>query len=122
MSIRLENRDGEELEVDASDWSVLHYEVAKAAFLDDEKSALLRDGGVELEPKEARILSAFLADELLARLEPGQRLKADGTITSEPDDPALVRDRPEESYSLSYEVLKAVIEFFERTEGSVTIM
>lgn len=64
------------------------------------------NANAEITNDEAHAIAGHLEQSVLSRMEPGQRLMLEGTVTSEPDDATFYKD-PEEwerNYSLEYEM------------------
>ena len=122
MSIVLASSDGRTLAVNAWNWGVLHHLVASAVVLPDPVWEPKRSGGGgDLDADQVAALAAFLADTVLPRLDDGERMFFDGTITDVPDDGTFYRDEAEmwKNYSLRRDVLVGVIEFLRRAGGAV---
>jgi hypothetical protein len=91
-------------------------------FSDEKLLFMLRHGGAELSHEQVVDLYTFLEDEVLPRLQPGQRMFFDLSITDEPDDGTFFRDDLDKNYSLQYEVLLSVIDFLRTTKAPVKFL
>jgi hypothetical protein len=113
--------DGRDLKMNAWNWGVLHHMVGRAGLFADEVWEPLRQVGGELDAAGVARLADFLAEQLLPRLAPGQRMFFDGTVTDEPDDGTFYREESEmwRNYSLLHEVLVGAIEFLRSVPGKV---
>jgi hypothetical protein len=77
------------------------------------------NANAEITNDEAHAIAGHLEQSVLSRMELGQRLMLEGTVTSEPDDATFYKD-PEEwerNYSLEYEWLVGFIEFCRESNG-----
>jgi hypothetical protein len=124
MSIVLEDGAGHSLKVNAWNWGVLHFAVECARpplFHDEDFMVALRHGGAELDAAQVAALRDFLADVVLPRLAPGERLQHDLSTTSAPDDGTLHRDDLRKNYSLRHDVLVAIIDFLKQASAPVHV-
>ena len=121
MSILLIAEDGRDLKMNAWNWGVLHHVVERAGLFPGELWEPARHGGGELDAADVARLADFLAERVLPRLAPGQRMFFDGTVTDEPDDGTFYREENElwRNYSLLREVLVGAIEFLRSAQGAV---
>lgn len=124
MGIRLEAADGRALAINVWNWGVLHDIVAKRQLFADAVWAPLRtNAGGTLDAVQVAALAAFLADDVLPYLAPGERLFYDGSVTSEPDTGTFYRDEAAlwRNYSLSHAVLADAIAFLRAAAGAVHV-
>jgi hypothetical protein len=124
MSIRLTDRTGQTLKVNALNWGTLHHAVtcAKPPLFDDESVVVgLRYGGAELDDSQIRKLHKFLDKVIRPMIPNGQRMLFDLSITSEPDDRTLYRDDLRKNYSLRHDVLVSIIDFLAVAQAPVQV-
>jgi hypothetical protein len=124
MSVILKDTQGKSVQVNAWNWGVLHFAVECAkppVFEDNDFLDRLRFGGVTLTKAQADSLFVYLAETVLPRLQPGQRMLTDFSVTDEPDDGTMHHDDLEKNYSLHYEVLVSVLDFLADAQAPITI-
>ena len=81
--------------------------------LDDVQLVTLDLGVGEVSGEQARLIARFLDEQVLPAVQPGERIKLDGTITAVPDDGTFYREPSEQSenYSASEEWLRRFAAF-----------
>lgn len=126
MSVILTDAKGNSVGVNAWNWGVLHHAVAcaKPPVLDDaDLLEQLRFGSVHLSKEQADSLFVYLVQVVLPRLNPGQRMLVDFSVTDEPDDGTFYRGEADaaRNYSLHYEVLITVLHFLKDAEPPVFV-
>lgn len=86
---------------------------------DDELEMIGYNLNTEIDEQRARQIGAFLRDTVLPRLQPGQRLSYDLTLTPEPDTFEFYRDDFAKNYSATHEWLVRFADFALTCEGFV---
>jgi hypothetical protein len=110
----------DDLQVNAWNWRPTLELVSRAGLLDDEavERASAQGAGGRVTAEQALRIAEFL-DRYLGDLTPGQRVRSDGTVTSEPKNYQLDQE-PRELYSATYEWLSQFRDFC-RTSGGFTV-
>jgi len=124
MSVILTDSDEKSLQVNAWNWGVLHYALVcckPKLFEDEQLLEQLRFGGVELGEGEINAMRDYLREVILPRIQPGERMFLDFTVTDKPDDGTFYRDELEKNYSLHHSVLVEVIEFLDHAKVPVRV-
>jgi hypothetical protein len=88
---------------------------------DEQLLEQLRFGGVELSAAEIEVIVGYLREVVLPKIQPGQRMLSDFSVTSAPDDGTFHRDALEKNGSLHHDTLAAVIEFFDQARAPVRV-
>lgn len=124
MSFTLQDAKDDDFRLNAWNWGVLHHLVVRAAILPDQVWEPARyNAGAELDTEQIGVLADFLEQSLLPRLQPGERMYHDGSVTDEPDDGTFYREEGEmwKNYSLHHSVLIGVIAFLRQAEAPVQV-
>jgi hypothetical protein len=124
MSIVLSTGDGASMKINAWNWGVLHYRVARAALFDAAMWEPKRfNAGGDLELDDVRRLADWLEHDLVPMIGDGERMFFDGSVTDVPDDGTFYRDEAEmwKNYSLHHAVLVDVIAFLRAATGPVAV-
>lgn len=110
----------DDLQINAWNWRPTLALLYRARLLDDEalERASAQGAGGRVTAEQALRIAEFL-DRYLADLAPGQRVRSDGTVTSELKTYQLDQD-PRELYSATYEWLSQFRDFC-RTGGGFTV-
>lgn len=117
MSIRLVCASGD-LKVSAWTWGPIHALVASSGIFPADLWELTRyNCSAELDQQQATALADFLESRILSRLGEGERLLADGSVTSAPDDGTFYRQDPARNYSVPREMLARIIDFLRAADG-----
>lgn len=120
MSISLSSANGS-LKVSAWTWGPLHELVADAKILPEDQWETTRyNCSTELDQQQVEILANFLELQVLPRLDPGERLLSNGTVTDIPDDGTFHRDNLSMNYSVRREMLVHIIDFLRAAPGPVS--
>ena len=125
MSVILKDWQDRSLQVNAWNWGVLHFavECAQPPVFDDEQfMATLRFGGATLSQAQVDRLFVYLVKIVLPKLEPGQRMRPDFSVTDAPDDGKMYYDDQTKNYSLHYEVLIEVLRFLQQAQPPVSVL
>ncbi len=87
--------------------------------IDERRLENVSDGFGEFTAGEARQIAAGLEERVLQRLRPDERVRLDGTATSEPDDGTFHRTDATMhlNYSVHYEDLVRFVEFCKTADG-----
>jgi hypothetical protein len=109
-----------DLQINAWNWRPTLELLHRARLLDDEavERAAAQGAGGQVTAEQALRVAEFL-DRYLTDLTPGQRVRADGTVTSEPMTYRLDQE-PRELYAATYEWLSQFRDFC-RTSGGFTV-
>ena len=124
MSFSLEDAKEAEYRVNSWNWGVVHHLVGRAKILPDEDWEPARyNAGAEYCAEEIGLVANFLEGVILPKLQPGQRMYFDGSVTDEPDDGTFYREENEmwRNYSLHHSVLVEIIEYLRRAEAPVQV-
>lgn len=122
--ILLPNR-GEEIKVNAWNWRPTILLLRNANLIDDQQHELMGCNGCDgqVDSETANKIADFL-DQQVGKMNPGQRLRADLTITSEPKKPAVFTPNSKvedfdavEIYSATYERLAMFRDFCRASAG-----
>jgi hypothetical protein len=125
MSFILMPNRGNDIKVNAWNWRPTIALLRQVSLINDEQHDLMGCNGCggSVNPETARKIAEFL-DQQLAKMAPGQRLRADLSITSEPKKPAVFTPNSKvedfdasEIYSSTYEWLVMFRDFCRTCEG-----
>jgi hypothetical protein len=125
VSIILRANDDQDLKINVWNWGVLHHLVSCGDIFSEEFWEPKRHNcGGELDADQIATLVGFLESDVLPRLQPGQRMFHDGSVTDEPDDGTFYRDEEEmwRNYSLHYSMLVKVIEFLRLAPPPIDVL
>lgn len=100
-------------------WRPIVELIGTLGLFDKRRLEIASDGFGEFTADEARQIAAGLEERVLTRLHPDERVRLDGTATSEPDDGTFHRtdDTMHLNYSVHHEDLVRFIEFCKRADG-----
>jgi hypothetical protein len=106
-----------DLQINAWNWRPTLELLHRARLLDGEavQRAAAQGAGGRVTAEQALRIAEFL-DRYLADLAPGQRVRADGTVTSEPKTHQLDQE-PRELYAATYEWLSQFRDFCRSSGG-----
>ena len=125
MSFILIPNNGEDIKINAWNWRPTILLLRHANLIDEPQHELLGDkgGGGTLDSGTAAKIADFM-DQHLANMSPGQRLRGDLTITSEPQKRAVFTPNSKvedfdavEVYSATYEWLARFRDFCRTSQG-----
>lgn len=125
MSFILIPKDGEDLQVNGWNWRPTIALLLQANLINEQQHELLgiNTCGASVDSQTATRIAEFM-DRQLKKMSPGQRLRGDLTIASEPKKPVIftptskVEDyNPVEEYSASYEWLVMFRDFCRTSQG-----
>jgi hypothetical protein len=113
-------RASDDLQINAWNWRPTLELLYRVRLLDDEavERAAAQGAGGRVTAEQALRIAEFL-DRYLADLTPGQRVRTDGTVTSEPKTSRLDQE-PRELYAATYEWLARFRDFC-RASGGFTV-
>lgn len=100
-------------------WRPIVELIGSLELFDERRLENASNGFGKFTADEARQIAAGLEERVLPRLHPDQRVRMDGTATSEPDDGTLYRteDTMHLNYSVPYEYLVRFVEFCKAADG-----
>ncbi len=125
MSFILIPKHGEDLQVNGWNWRPTIALLLQANLIDEQQHELLGANGCQgtVDSNSAAKIADFM-DQHLAKMSPGQRLRGDLTITSEPKKRSIFAPNskaedlnPVEIYSASYEWLVMFRDFCRTSQG-----
>jgi hypothetical protein len=118
LSFILQPRSGDDVKINAWNWVPTLMILDRNRVLLAEQLQRMRYNGAggSAGADDARRISTFL-DTFLLKLQPGQRVLWDGSLTSEPDTFEVHRDDPTKNYSATYDWLVRFRDFCRLSEG-----
>lgn len=123
MAVILQPSRGEDLMLNWWTWRPILAVLVRAGIVpagEREERCSANGCGGYLSEGEALRAADYVAS-LVGRMQPGERLLHDGTVTNKPKEPLVTAseldDNPQRSYSADYEVLKQFAEFCRRSCG-----
>jgi hypothetical protein len=78
-------------------------------------------GGPKITEEESRKLVKFFEEKVLSKVNPGERVLYDFSITDEPDDGTFHRDDTSLNYSATYEWIEEFTGFLKECKGFTVI-
>jgi hypothetical protein len=119
--VPLEGNSNDDLQINGWNWRPTLELLRRARLLDDEtlERASAQGAGARVTGEQALQIAEFL-DRYLASLAPGQRVRSDGTVTSEPKRYDLDQET-RELYTATYEWLSRFRDFCQASDGFTVV-